>query len=152
MSNPRAFVPRPRREGVVTEHVEGDTLLYVGATHQALCLNASAARIWALCDGERTVETIATAAKLDRDMVARAIGQLGEAGLLDNSVDLPPLVSLRRRRMLTAGLAAIPIILLVTAPKAAHAGSACTPNGAECNINTPKCCNNTPCPPTGGTC
>ncbi len=152
MPTPRGFVPRPRRHGIVAQEVDGETLLYVEETHQASCLNGPAARIWALCDGGRTLEAISTEAQMAPDVVERAIRELGEAGLLDNVDELPPSFNRSRRRMLVAGLAALPVILLVTAPRAAHAGSPCTPNGAECNINTPPCCNNTPCPPAGGTC
>jgi hypothetical protein len=150
MSTPRAFVPRPRRRGVVSQQVDGETLLYVEATHQASCLNAPAARIWALCDGVRTLEQIASNAGLDADVVAQAISDFGEAGLLENDAT-PRAADVTRRRMLGVGLAAIPLILMVTAPTAAHAGSPCTPTGAECGAGVPPCCNGNPCV-GGGTC
>jgi hypothetical protein len=141
MSTPRALVPRPRRQGVVSQEVDGETLLYVEATHQASCLNAPAARIWALCDGERTVEAIASSARMDPEVVAQALKQLGEAGLVENTAGLPPGVDLSRRRMLVGvGLAAIPIILLVTAPEARAAASDCIQPGQACNPTTPDAC------------
>lgn len=152
MSLPRAFVPRPRRHGVVSQEVDGETLLYVEETHQASCLNPPAVRIWRLCDGERTVEQIAAQLQLGGELVAQAIVSLGAAGLLENADALPPGVNLARRRMVSVGLVAVPLILLVMAPTAAHAGSPCTPNGAECGMGIPPCCNGAPCPPTGGTC
>ncbi len=152
MPTPRGSVPRRRRHGIVAQEVDGETLLYVEETHQAACLNGPAARIWALCDGTRTLEAISAEAQMAPEVVERAIREFGAAGLLENVNHLPPPVNRSRRQMLAAGLAAIPVVLLVTAPRAAHAGSPCTPNGAECNINTPKCCSGTPCPPTGGTC
>jgi hypothetical protein len=146
MSSPRAFVPRPRSRGLVSQVVDGETLLYVEETHQASCLNAPAARIWELCDGERTVEAISAGAKLDPDVVAQALRQLGEAGLLENAAGLPPGVDLSRRRMLVGvGLAAIPIILLVTAPEARAAGSLCTPVTDHCDVGLPPCCNKGTC-------
>ncbi len=39
MPVPRAFVPQPRRRGVVSQEVDGETLLYVEETHQASSLN-----------------------------------------------------------------------------------------------------------------
>jgi hypothetical protein len=151
MSTPRAFVPRPRHRGVVSQEVDGETLLYVEATHQACCLNAPAVRIWALCDGVRTLEQIAESTSLESEVVAQAVRDFGEAGLLENRAELPRVPNLARRRMLGVGLAAIPLILMVTAPTAAHAGSPCTPNGAECGVGVPPCCNNNPCL-GGGTC
>ena len=147
MPSPCAFVPRPRPRGIVSQEVDGETLLYVEATHQACCLNAPAARIWALCDGVKTVELIAAAAALESGVVVQAIRDFSEAGLLENKDTLPTGPNLARRRMLGVGLAAIPLILMVTAPTAAHAGSACTPSGAECNAGVPPCCNPSICVP-----
>jgi hypothetical protein len=151
MSSVRAFVPRPRSCGVASQEVDGELLLYVEQTHQASCLNASAARIWELCDGDRTVEEIATRAGLDPDTVAHAVKQLGEAGLLENATCSLVGVDLSRRRMLLGvGLAAIPIILLVTAPDARAGASACVLAGDNC-VSTQPCCDG-PCmgsPPTG---
>jgi hypothetical protein len=154
MSTPRAFVPRPRRHGVVTQEVDGETLLYVEETHQASCLNGPAARIWALCDGERTLEAIAAGAKMAPEVVAQAVRELGEAGLLENADGLPPRVNLARRRMLVGvGLAAIPIVLMVTAPEARAASSQCTPGGSICGPQEPPCCTGTTCTPgPTGTC
>ena len=150
MSSVRAFVPRPRSCGVASQEVDGELLLYVGQTHQASCLNASAARIWELCDGDRTVDEIATRAKLEPDIVAHAVKQLGEAGLLENAAGSLGGVDLSRRRMLVGvGLVAIPIILLVTAPSARAASSPCTPTMDACGTEMPPCCTGS-C--TGGVC
>ena len=144
MATPRAFVPRPRRQGVVAQEVDGETLLYVEATHQASCLNGPAARIWALCDGERTVEAIAAGASLEPDVVEHALGHFAEAGLLENSPGDAWMRLTRRRMLMGVGLAAIPIIFLVTAPEA-RAAASCT-NGT--NGPPP----NAACTPTLGCC
>ena len=153
MSTPRAFVPRPRRDGVVTEQVDGETLLYVGATHQALSLNASAARIWSLCDGERTVAAIAGTTGLDADVVAHALGHFAGGGLLENTPGMGSRLS-RRKALMGLGLVAIPIIFLVTAPEARAAGS-CTKGlnngGLPCSNNGPFCCTGV-CNEGSGTC
>jgi hypothetical protein len=135
----------------VSQEVDGETLLYVEATHQASCLNGSAARIWALCDGERSVGAIAAVAKAEPEVVAQALKQLGEAGLLENAGELPPSVDLTRRRVLLGSLAAIPVILILTVPGAAAAAS-CQPAG-PCTIGGPNCCNTgSACPPIGQIC
>jgi hypothetical protein len=155
MSNARAFVPRPRQKGIVSEEVDCETLLYVEETHQASCLNASAARIWALCDGKRTVEVIAAGANLEADMVVHALGRFAQSGLLDNSPGEEMAISLSRRRVLMGvGLAAIPIILMVTAPKA-QAAASCTRGtnggGTPCNNSDHLCCTGL-CNESTGTC
>jgi hypothetical protein len=147
MSFPSAFVPRPRQRGVVSQTVDGETLLYVEETHQATCLNAPAARIWALCDGDQTLEQIALGSELDVELVARAMVDLGAAGLLENSESRG--ANQARRRMLGVGRAAIPLILVVMAPIATQPGSPCTPSGSACNGGTPPCCAPTICVPSG---
>jgi len=65
MAPSSGFVPRRRPQGLVTEHLEGETLLYVEATHRAFCLNLPAARVWEAIDGRRDVGEIAKQASLD---------------------------------------------------------------------------------------
>jgi len=125
MSTALSFIPRPRRNGVVTEEVDGETLLYVEQTHQASCLNPAAARIWALCDGKRTVEAIAAGANLDPEVVAHALGHIADAGLLESAPPNQTVGLSRRRLLLGVGIAAIPLVLVVTAPKARAAASNC---------------------------
>ena len=116
-------------------------LLYVEETHQALCLNTSAALIYALCDGERTVEQIAADANLDSAGVEHALVHFAEAGLLETppgrSIAMDPA---RRRVLLGLGAAAIPIILMVTAPEARASASTCTGPGTTCSPLTPETC------------
>ena len=148
MSAPRSFVPKPRRRGVVSEQVDGETLLYVEATHQASSLNGPASRIWALCDGERRLETIADEAKLQPDVVVEALRKLADAGLLENGAEIPP--NLLRRRMLVGMGLAGPVILMVTAPWAKAAASVCIPKGGDCTANPTGCCTGLNCvPPIG---
>ncbi len=52
------FRPR-RRPDIRTEPVGGELVLYDAAGGRAGYLNSSAAAIWALCDGERSVAQIA---------------------------------------------------------------------------------------------
>jgi hypothetical protein len=141
MFTTRAFVPRPRRLGVVTQVVDGETLLYVEQTHQASCLNSPAARIWALCDGARNVEAIAAGAGLDADVVTQALANFAKAGLLESGPGEEAAVSHSRRRVLMGvGLAAIPVILMVTAPQARASASSCFAPGHMCDPTAPEQC------------
>jgi hypothetical protein len=150
MSTPRAFIPRSRHHGVVSEEVDGETLLYVEATHQASSLNGPASRIWALCDGKRPVEAIAAETSLDPDEVVTALRKLADAGLLQNGADLPPAVNLWRRRILISVGLALPVIFVVTAPGAAAAAS-CAPKG-PCNLAQTCCDTGERCPALGRRC
>lgn len=143
MASSSGFVPRRQPSGLVTEHLDGEVLLYVEATHRAFCLNPSAARVWESIDGARDVPAIAHHAALEAELVNGTLREMGEAGLLEAvPEDLPSGVDLSRRRLVRAGLVAIPLILAITVPRAAEAAS-CTlgigGGGAACSPTTPCC-------------
>ena len=52
----RSFIQNP---DFVIEDMEGELLLYRPGTHKAIFLNETAAVVWKLCDGTRTVNEIA---------------------------------------------------------------------------------------------
>ncbi len=142
MASSSGFVPRRRPSGLVTEHLDGEVLLYVEATHKAFCLNPPAARVWESIDGTRDVTGIATQATLDPELVGSTLREMGEAGLLAEVPDLPR-VDLSRRRLVRAGLVAIPFIIALTVPRAAEAASNCTSGlaggGPACTPTLPCC-------------
>jgi len=141
MASSSGFIPRRRPRGLLTEHLEGEVLLYVEPSHRAFCLNPAAARVWESIDGVRDVAAIARQASVDSELVGSTLREMGEAGLLVETPDLPR-VDLSRRRLLRAGLVAIPLILAITVPRAAEAASNCTPgvpNGPPCSPTTPCC-------------
>jgi hypothetical protein len=142
MAPSSGFVPRRRPSGLLTEHLDGEVLLYVEATHKAFCLNPPAARVWESIDGSRDVLGIAKRTALDPELVGSTVREMGEAGLLLDEVPGMPDVDLSRRRLVRAGLVAIPLILAITVPRAAEAASACTvglPGGPACSPTTPCC-------------
>jgi Coenzyme PQQ synthesis protein D (PqqD) len=141
MASSSGFVPRRRPRGLLTEHLEGEVLLYVEPSHRAFCLNEAAAQIWESIDGARDVATIARDASLDAELVGSTLRDMGEAGLLEEAPDFPR-VDLSRRRLVRAGLVAIPLILAITVPRAAEAASNCTvglPGGPACTPTLPCC-------------
>jgi hypothetical protein len=152
MAPTSGFVPRRRPSGLVTEHLDGEVLLYVEPTHKAFCLNPPAARVWESIDGSSDVAAIARRTSLEPELVTGTLHEMGEAGLLESVTDLPASgVDLSRRRLVRAGLVAIPFILAITVPRAAEAAS-CTvgrPGGPACSPAKP-CCTGI-CQP-GGTC
>lgn len=141
MSIPHGLLPRARHRGIVSQTISGETLFYVEDTHQASCLNSSAALILSLCDGNRTVAAIAVEARLDVEVVAHALAHLAESGLLENPPQRALATNLSRRRMLAGvALVAIPTILLVTAPDARASASTCTAPNSSCSPLTPETC------------
>jgi hypothetical protein len=138
---PNAFLPKARTRGIVVERIDGETLVYVEETQRALCLNPPAARILALCNGTRTPETIALEVELETSVVSHALWHLAESGLLKSPPPRLRASDLSRRRVLIGvGLAAIPIVLMVTAPEARASASNCTMPGTTCSPLTPQTC------------
>lgn len=150
MPVPRDFVPQPRRRGIVSQEVDDETLLYVEETHQASALNGPASRIWALCDGKRPVEVIAEETGFVADQVLVTLKEFSDAGLLENGAQLPARPNMARRRLMAgAALAAIPVIMLVTAT--APRAQACASASQPCTF-TPDCCPGLSCSTITHTC
>lgn len=84
------MIPVPR-QNVESEVVEGEVLLYHPQQTQALYLNASAAVIWGLCDGVRTIDDMVAlleeAFPAAKEMVAadvrKTIAYLQDGGVID---------------------------------------------------------------------
>jgi pyrroloquinoline quinone biosynthesis protein D len=85
---------RPRRRAdVVLQDVGGEAILIDPHTDEAHVLNGSAARLWQLCDGERTIEGLAaefgaiydlTAADVIED-VREVVAELAKLKLIEAS-------------------------------------------------------------------
>jgi len=151
--------PRRRRSGLTIAEVEGETLVYELRTHHVHCLNPTTAFVWQQCDGERTVPAIAGALEEERGIPANsgavwlALGQLGEARLLEDKA-VRSGVTLSRRGLLrtvaAAGVAAtaLPTLKSITAPTAASAASL-LPGGASCTLDSQcssgECCSGRDC-------
>jgi hypothetical protein len=134
----------PKRKNVIVRQLSDELLLYDKATNKAHCLNQSAADIWQLCDGKRTVADIARV--LEKELKSPVAEQtlwvtlikFGNAGLLRN--DVPRLHTgrrLSRRDALrkvgaTVAALAVPVIASVLVPKAEGAVS-CSTLGGPCN-------------------
>ncbi len=148
------FRPERRLTGLLRQDVEGETLLYDELHHRALCLDGRAARIWMLCDGTREVTAIWQALAeegipLLPEVVRLTVERLGKARLLERPVPRPQPPLSRRRVIRQLGLAAIPAILLITAPRALAAVS-CAQLGQSCDP-TP-CCSGLECGPNSHSC
>lgn len=145
-------VPAARVEGLITTSSDDEVLVYDQERHHIHHLNHSAAAVWRLCDGRRSVEDIARAASeqdtepVDADAVRLAIDKLARADLLVAAVpDAFQLSTHSRRtfmkRAAVAGAVAVPAIVSMTAPaRAANSkgcGTLCNPGGLGSNGNCP---------------
>ena len=137
-----AFVPK--RKDTIVRQLCDELLVYDKATNKAHCLNESAAEIWNLCDGKRTVAEIVPLLKkkakapTDEQMLWMALLRLEKAGLLQNDVPLSGLVCTLSRREAsrrvgaTAAALAVPVIASILVPKA-EAAVSCSTLGGVCN-------------------
>lgn len=133
-------VPAARSLDLVTTESKDEVLVYDQAVHHIHHLNASAAKVWRLCDGERTVSEIAMETGLAEDAVKLALRTLEDAQLLDAPLgtSLRGMQS-RRAFMKKAAIAgAVPAIVSVTAASAQVAGS-CT-GELVCGTEGSFCC------------
>lgn len=154
--SPKGLVPAARRENLVTKDVDGELLVYDRERDHLHQLNRVAAAVWRLCDGRRSLETLALMAgamidvPLDERSVRMALTKLDDAALLETP--LAPeirLAGMDRRRFLkrsAIGAGALPVIVSMSAPTAAAAASQpCTLKGRECTPFISNCCGNTVC-------
>ncbi|MGE3807263.1 MAG: PqqD family protein [Gemmataceae bacterium] len=118
--------PRSRRDDVVVRELADETLIYIPETHQAHCLNKSAALVWRHCDGKTSRAELARllAGELkiaaDLQLVDVALHDLEEAKLLLPGTRATPRSFSRRDALakLGAGLAALPVVMSIVAPEA----------------------------------
>jgi hypothetical protein len=124
--------PKAREEGLVTEELEDELLVYDLDRHKAHCLNSTAAVIWRRCDGKATVSEIATRLEkemkvpVDDEVVWVALRRLGKANLLRERVTPSGELAFRSsRRDLMKKLALVGGLSIVTilSPTAAEAAT-----------------------------
>ena len=130
MSN--AFYPRARRDGLLSEQVGSDVIVFDGARQEAHSLNRSASIVWQHCDGERSVPELAAVLgdelgiEPNDSLVEFALDELSRAHLLEMPSG-SELVTRRDvvRRLSFAGAAAValPVVLSIVAPTPAMAAS-----------------------------
>src|SRR5438045_140082 len=124
-------MPLARTSDLIVQPVDGETIIYDGATKKAYLLNPTAAAVWRACNGKRSVPELA--AYLGKDIpipeqvVWYALGQVND--LLEEPMTLPQeLAGVSRRKFLkmsgaVAAGVAIPTVIRLVTPTAAHAQS-----------------------------
>jgi hypothetical protein len=150
--------PRIRSEGLLAEEVAGEVLIYDLGSHQAHCLNQSAAIVWRHCDGTRTIAELGSLLDpsglhpIGGDAARYAVDELRSRDLLEDQPEVEadtdrsrgrPSIARREllRKAVVRGVAlgfAIPVIKSIVAPTPAHAFS-CLPSGSPC-ASSAQCC------------
>ena len=141
---------------MTVQEVDNEIILYDGKTARANVLNHTAAVIWKLCDGKSSVGEIAQRASaqlnapVNETLVYYTLDQLSKKNLLENRANMPVnFKGMTRRDFLRAGVigaaVVLPVVVTMTAPKAADAAS-CT-NPIICAPTNP-CCPGFVCNPS----
>jgi hypothetical protein len=115
--------PRARKDDLTVCELPDETLVYDRLQNKAHCLNAVAATVWRLCDGNRSLEELAQLAG-GVEVVTLALEQLGRRYLLDEAPPpLPASERLGRRdalKQLVAVAVTLPLVLTVATKAAAQ--------------------------------
>jgi hypothetical protein len=139
--------PLARTDGVLTETLDGELLVYDLDGDIASHLNRTAALVWRSCDGHHTVAELLTIVveelgeTADEDVVLMALDSLTEHGLISSGYEERggAAVALSRRRFFrrfgVAGAAALnaPVVYSMVVPTAA---AALSNGGAQPNNNS----------------
>ena len=126
--------PISRKANIVVQDLENEVLIYDLTINKAYCLNRTAALVYQLCDGKRTVAEISDLMSkelkilVSEDFVWLAIDGLKKDGLLENADDLANhFVGMNRREVVKkvglASMVMLPLISSVVAPSAVMAQS-----------------------------
>jgi hypothetical protein len=152
--------PKARRKGLLAEKAGDEVLAYNLERHRVHCLNNTAARIWGLCTGRRTIEQIAGELDIALDPASReavvrdAISLLERHGLVESIDGATKRIS-RRELVRKIGIGALsagvvlPMVTSIVAPTPVYAQS-CIQNGFNCTSSSgccSKCCNTKAKPP-----
>ncbi len=130
------YRPTTRSTQLLVQELPDEVLIYDLEVNEVHCLNGSAARVWALCDGQRTISEIAQQLGSDLEpdaaetLVWCALDQFTEKHLLEEAMDSAvaqyrPADMTRRQMVLRLGLvvALLPVVDSIISPPAALAAS-----------------------------
>ena len=135
------YSPKTRSTQIFVQELPNELVVYDVERNEVHCLNGTAARVWALCDGNNSVAEIARLLGSDctpeeaETLVWLALDQFEEKHLLEEASapeSYKPADMTRRQMVLQMGVivAMLPIVDSIIAPPAALAQSplaGCTP-------------------------
>jgi hypothetical protein len=123
-----------RKTDIVVQEMPEEVLVYDLKSHQAHCLNPTAAFVWDHCDGQTTAAEIAALMEkewrkpIGEDVVWLALQQLNKAKLLQGPLVRPDGEARVSRRAIMRNLglgaaATLPLVISLIAPSAAMAAT-----------------------------
>jgi hypothetical protein len=141
--------PRAKRNGVLSEQLEDELIVYDPDRNRGHCLNRTAALVWRHADGEHTVGALAAILREELDPVAdenlvwNALDRLNAVHLLEEPLPRSPeeIRASRRQFVRKVGLVGIaslllPMVTSVSAQLGTSTPSGCGSSG-NCNAAMP---------------
>lgn len=125
------FKPLARRSNLVVQDINEEVLIYDLSENKAFCLNSTAAMVWQLCDGRRTIAEISEQIG-NEDYVWLALDILKKENLIENEFASKFSALSRREVIKKIGLgaaAALPVINSLVVPTSVYAASCINPGG-----------------------
>lgn len=135
------YNPKALREGKLVTFVEDEVVVYSLDDHQAACLDATAAAVWELCDGDRDLDDILIACKARdkaREETLETLDRLADAELITGYFHQEAVDTGRRDALLRIAGIGAGSVAVMTVPVAAQTAS-CLANGSPCTTNS-QCC------------
>src|SRR5262249_46026003 len=152
--------PKARRDGLVLRELPDELLVYDTETHEAHCLNETAAFVWKQCDGTASVSEIGDRLRanfdteMDDEVVWVALEDLWKRQLFDGDSAPAREGTMSRstvlKRAAVVAAVSVPVVTSIVAPTAAHAATF-LPCGSQCSLTGGAPCAPA-CPCTNGVC
>jgi uncharacterized membrane protein YgcG len=120
---------RQRRDGLVRETLERETVIFDTRSNVAHALDTPATAVWQACDGHTDAATIAEQLGLSETAVEATIARLVALDLLEEDRTVSRRAALRKMAAGGAAAASLPAITSLLIPPAAHAQSGITSEG-----------------------
>ncbi len=131
--------PKSRETNLAVQNLENETLVYDLRTNQAYCLNKTSSLVWQYCNGKNSVADISKLMSINlqtlvsEEFVLLALHELNKNNLLENRQENSGYFNDQNRREMvkrvgTASMIALPVILSIIAPTVANAQSVCIGN------------------------
>lgn len=140
-------LPKAKCKDIVVQELDNETLVYDLENDKAHHLNETVSTVWKSCDGKTPTKEIAKRlekqldTKIEEDFVWLALDELVKADLLEGKNAGDDFTKLSRRKVLfryAPVAVALPVVMSLVAPPAAHAQS-CVMPGNFCAADA-ECC------------
>jgi len=133
--------PKARTDGLLVRDIGDEVIVYELESHRGHCLNRTAALVWRVCDGRKSIAAIARrlgrelGVPPDDDLVRYALRKLARARLLEPETETTALARRQVARRI-GELALLPVVISLLAPRPSEAttcaGGGSCPVGAVC--------------------